>query len=68
VPKAVAHGRTRLLVPPRDPARLADALAELLTDPARRAAFGDAGAAAWQAGFSVAHMVRRYEQLYERYV
>jgi glycosyltransferase involved in cell wall biosynthesis len=40
----VTHGVTGLHVPPRDPARLADALGELLDDPARRHALGAAGA------------------------
>jgi phosphatidylinositol alpha-1,6-mannosyltransferase len=41
--EAVAHGETGLVVdPPDDPATVADALCELLTDPARRAAMGDA--------------------------
>jgi D-inositol-3-phosphate glycosyltransferase len=40
---SVVHGRTGLHVPPRDPRALADALRELLDDPARRKAFGEAG-------------------------
>jgi D-inositol-3-phosphate glycosyltransferase len=39
----VADGVTGLLVPPRQPAALAEALRELLADPMRRAAFGRAG-------------------------
>jgi len=38
----VVHGETGLLVPPGDPAALAAGLADLLTDPARRAAMGEA--------------------------
>lgn len=68
VPKAVGHDLTGLLVPPRDPEKLADALAALLTDPARRVAMGAAGEQVWRAQYSVEHMVRRYEALYERYV
>jgi glycosyltransferase involved in cell wall biosynthesis len=40
---AVLHGATGLLVPPRDPARLAAALAELIDDPPRRSYLGRAG-------------------------
>lgn len=40
---SVVHERTGLHVPPRDPDRLAAALADLLADPARRRALGDAG-------------------------
>ncbi|PKW06495.1 phosphatidylinositol alpha 1,6-mannosyltransferase [Streptomyces sp. 1222.5] len=38
----VAHGRTGLLVPPRDAAAVHDAVRELAADPARRAAYGAA--------------------------
>jgi glycosyltransferase involved in cell wall biosynthesis len=43
VPEVVEDGRTGVLVPPRDPAALAGALAALLGDPARRRALGEAG-------------------------
>lgn len=35
LPEVVIHGRTGLLTPPRAPAQLADALAELLLDPSK---------------------------------
>ncbi|WP_369388013.1 glycosyltransferase family 4 protein [Streptomyces sp. CG1] len=38
----VAHGRTGLLVPPRDITAVTEAVRELAADPARRAAFGTA--------------------------
>lgn len=41
VPRVVRPGETGLLVGPRNPAGLAAALEELLTDPARAAAWGD---------------------------
>lgn len=40
IPEAVTDGQTGLLVPPRDPERLADALAALAADPDRRARMG----------------------------
>jgi glycosyltransferase involved in cell wall biosynthesis len=43
--EAVAHGVSGLLVPVRDAPALADALAQILADPARRAAFGAAARA-----------------------
>ncbi|MFE2605220.1 glycosyltransferase family 4 protein [Streptomyces mirabilis] len=41
----VAHGRTGLLVPPRDEAAVRDAVGALAADPALRAAYGSAGRA-----------------------
>ncbi|OQR59326.1 glycosyl transferase family 1 [Streptomyces maremycinicus] len=41
----VAHGRTGLLVPPRDADVVRDTVAALAADPARRAAYGAAGRA-----------------------
>jgi glycosyltransferase involved in cell wall biosynthesis len=43
IPEAVENGVTGLLVPPRDEAALADAMADLLGDASRRAAMGAAG-------------------------
>jgi hypothetical protein len=43
--EAVLDGQTGLLVPPRDPAALADALARLAADPALRAKLGATGRA-----------------------
>ncbi|SER19676.1 phosphatidylinositol alpha 1,6-mannosyltransferase [Streptomyces sp. yr375] len=45
----VAHGRTGLLVPPRDAAQVRDAVAALAADPAQRFAYGAAGRA-WVEG------------------
>ncbi|WP_432157163.1 glycosyltransferase family 4 protein [Streptomyces sp. bgisy153] len=42
----VDHGRTGLLVPPRDPAAVRDAVRALAADPARRTAYGSAARAA----------------------
>ncbi|MEU2064675.1 glycosyltransferase family 1 protein [Streptomyces sp. NPDC013455] len=41
----VAHGRTGLLVPPRDPAAVQEAVRVLAADPVRRAAYGAAARA-----------------------
>jgi glycosyltransferase involved in cell wall biosynthesis len=43
LPDTVQHGKTGLLVPPADPAALAAAVTELLTDPARRLEMGTLG-------------------------
>jgi glycosyltransferase involved in cell wall biosynthesis len=45
LPEAVDHGRAGVIVPPRDPAALAEAIAELWHDAPRRAALGAAGRA-----------------------
>lgn len=45
IPSAVQDGVTGLLVPPDDPEALANALVEVLSDPARAQAMGTAGAA-----------------------
>src|SRR5262249_19684348 len=43
VPEVVLDGQTGVLVPPRDPGALTDALAELLRDPTRASALGAEG-------------------------
>ena len=45
VPEIIDDGRTGRIVPPDDPARLADVLVELLEDPVLAAAMGEAGRA-----------------------
>lgn len=60
----VQDGTTGLLVPPRDPQRLADALAGLLTDPDRRAKWGAAGRARIRDHFGVERMVSDKQSLF----
>lgn len=43
IPEVVAHQETGILVPPRDPEALANAILDLAGDPERRAAFGVRG-------------------------
>jgi glycosyltransferase involved in cell wall biosynthesis len=61
----VRDGETGLLVPPRDPAALGDALTSLLADPSCRAAMGRAGRARVDAVFDISHHVRAMEALFD---
>jgi glycosyltransferase involved in cell wall biosynthesis len=58
-PEVIRDGRTGVLVPPDDPARLAEAMTGLLQDPCRRVAMSDAGRGVVSREFSVAAMVDR---------
>jgi glycosyltransferase involved in cell wall biosynthesis len=64
IPEVVDHGRTGLLVPPRDPAALAEAIGVLLDNRERARQFGDAGRASVLQHFRLEHAVRDTEQLY----
>jgi glycosyltransferase involved in cell wall biosynthesis len=66
MPEVVVDGETGLLVPIRDPDRLATAIVRLLKDPALRSRFGQAGLDRVRAEFSVARMVDATAALYER--
>ncbi|WP_198370357.1 glycosyltransferase [Roseomonas rosulenta] len=56
----VTDGIDGVMVPPEDPGALAVAVARLLDDPARAAALGAAGRAAWLRGFTQAAVVARW--------
>ena len=60
----VADGVTGLLVPPRDPGRLADRIRYLLADPARRRALGAAAAAQVRSRYSWAQVAAETEAIY----
>ena len=64
VHELVADGVTGSLVPPGDPAALADALRELLRDPARRLQLGAAGRARVLADFTVERFQEAHLELY----
>ncbi|HEX3051179.1 MAG TPA: glycosyltransferase family 4 protein [Aggregatilineaceae bacterium] len=63
--ETVVDGTTGFLVPPEDPAALANAVITLLRDPARRAQMGQAGRAHVLAGFTAEGYARQFSDLVE---
>jgi glycosyltransferase involved in cell wall biosynthesis len=63
-PELVADGETGRLVPPRDPAALAQALLAVGADPAAGRGMGKAGRQRVERDFDVRRMVADYEELY----
>ncbi len=64
MPELIEDGVSGLIVPPRDSAALADALARLLQDPALMAALGEAGRRRIEGPFHVRHTVEQTLALY----
>ena len=64
LPEIVIPGVTGLLVPMGDAPAMAEAMAALLSDPARAAAMGAAGRQRVQEHFTIAHTVRKLEGIY----
>src|SRR5207248_1410361 len=60
----IADGRTGVLVPPGDPSALAAALQSLISDPARRARLGAAGAARVRRAFDMNQGISRLAALF----
>jgi L-malate glycosyltransferase len=66
IPEVVQDRVSGLLVPRGDPDSLACAVEDLIADPAKRAAFGQAARVRARELFSADAIVPRYEQLYRR--
>jgi glycosyltransferase involved in cell wall biosynthesis len=66
LPEVVEHDRTGLLVPSRNAAALADAISRLLRDGNAREAFGREGRRRAEDHYSVAAMVRRHEEIFQK--
>ena len=64
VPTVVKDGDTGILVPPEDPRRLAQAILELLRDPAKRTAMGAAGRQLVRDEYSADRMTTDYLAVY----
>lgn len=64
IPEVVVHGETGLLVPPGDPAALADALHELLAHPERARELGARGRERAHEKFRIEAIVKQHEDLY----
>lgn len=62
----IEDGKSGLLVPKADSKALADALAALLADPARRQALSEGARARYNELFTTRHMIQAHEALYER--
>lgn len=65
-PEVAVDGRTALLVPPRAPAALGQALATLLDDPALRRSMGRAGRERAEQKFAMERMINETGRLYEK--
>ena len=65
LPEVVVHEQTGLLVPPADPAALADALALLLDDSTRRERYARAAREHARREFSIDAMIDAHVKLYE---
>jgi glycosyltransferase involved in cell wall biosynthesis len=64
-PELVVDGETGLLVPPRDPEALAEALRSLVADPKRARRLGEAGYARVAERFTVDRMTTRVLEVYD---
>jgi len=65
IPEVITHGLDGLLVPPGDPAALADAVTVLLGDSDLRRTLGEAGHRTVAERFSIDAQVRRIEDVYD---
>ncbi|RLF96515.1 hypothetical protein DRN58_09650, partial [Thermococci archaeon] len=63
-PEVVEDGETGLLVPPKDPQKIAEAVVSLLNDEDRRIRMGKAGLRRVKERFSISKTVREYEKVY----
>jgi glycosyltransferase involved in cell wall biosynthesis len=67
VGEAIADGETGLLVPARDPARLADAMARMIDDPAMALRLGEAAGKRLRDRFTLQAMVKKTLDVYSEF-
>jgi glycosyltransferase involved in cell wall biosynthesis len=67
-PEIITHGRDGWLVPPNDPAALAEGIRRLLTDPVAAAQLGRQAQARVREAFALDRMVSQVEAVYEELV
>lgn len=65
---STVDGETAILVPPRDPVALANALSVLLADPGLADSMGRAGRARFLRYFALADMLERHQYLYSELI
>ena len=66
IPDVVVDGKSGFIVPPRDAEALADRIAQLLADPALRAAVGRRGRETVKQSYSLDRMVDELERVYRQ--
>jgi glycosyltransferase involved in cell wall biosynthesis len=64
--EAVINGVTGLIVPPKNPERLADAIVQFANDPLKRSAYGVAGRERVAVQFGMDRCVAAYDQFYRK--
>jgi glycosyltransferase involved in cell wall biosynthesis len=63
-PEVIVHGETGLLVPPKKPSALAEAICQVILTPGLRQSFGQAGRRRVLEHFSNERMIRTVERMY----
>jgi len=68
IPEMVVHGKTGLIVPPGDPAAIAQAMERLFSEPHLAARLGGAGPEQVEKQYSLSSMLEQTESLYRRLI
>lgn len=68
IPEVVTHGKTGMLVPPENPAALADAISHMIQHPDERRRMGRNGREFVEENFDINKIARQLEEIYEELV